>query len=127
MEIELSKTVNTESKCDCQRCGNSIAFPVDLDGTEVECPHCKRATTLNIPNPATRIRKAETTIAEPNEAAIAESTIVCCYVLSVLLPIVGFFCGIWLMAKKQSGHGAACMAISIFCFLIAIAIFSQMD
>jgi DNA-directed RNA polymerase subunit RPC12/RpoP len=114
--------MSEESKCNCQRCFQSIAFPSEMAGQDVTCPHCGRETTLSKPT----VRKAETAIAQPAEPAIAESTIVCCYVLSILLPIVGFFCGLWLMTKKQSGHGAACMAISIFCFLIALAIFSQM-
>jgi hypothetical protein len=40
------------------------------------------------------------------------------YVCAILLPLAGFFIGIYLMAKKQHGHGVAAMALSIFAGLI---------
>src|SRR5438128_1229314 len=36
----------------------------------------------------------------------------------VMLPLFGFFAGIYLVAKKQTGHGVACMALSVFAGLI---------
>jgi uncharacterized paraquat-inducible protein A len=44
------------------------------------------------------------------------------YLLAIFLPLIGFFCGIWLMTRKQGGHGVAVMAISIFASLIWFAI-----
>jgi DNA-directed RNA polymerase subunit RPC12/RpoP len=112
-----------ESKCDCQRCGQPIAFPVDLHNTEVECPHCHRATTLLIPSPSARVRKADSL--PPGTEPLPDPTLA--YVLAIILPLIGFFFGVWLMGKKQSGHGAAVMALSIFAALFWLLIFSQMD
>lgn len=56
--------------------------------------------------------------------ALGTSTIVCSYLLAVLMPFLGFFAGIYLLAKKQPGHGVACMAISIVTFFI---FFSMMN
>ena len=39
-------------------------------------------------------------------------TIFCSYLLAVLMPFFGFFAGIYLIAKKQAGHGVVVMAIS---------------
>lgn len=117
-----------ESKCDCQRCGQPIAFPIDLNNTEVECPHCHRATTLLIPSPSARVRKADS-LPPPIRATdeVPQSTLTGCIILSILMPLIGFFCGVWLMTKKQSGYGVACMATSIIAGLVWVAIFSSMD
>jgi len=37
------------AKCNCQRCGQGIEFPVAGDGQDVTCPHCGRETTLIVP------------------------------------------------------------------------------
>lgn len=34
------------------------------------------------------------------------------YLMAVILPVVGFFIGVYLLFKKQHGHGAAAMAMS---------------
>jgi hypothetical protein len=38
--------MNGKSKCNCQRCGNPIEFPNDLNNLDIECPHCHKQTTL---------------------------------------------------------------------------------
>src|ERR1700693_1875416 len=38
------------------------------------------------------------------------------YILAIIAPFIGFFVGIYLLAKKRPGHGVACMAISILVF-----------
>jgi DNA-directed RNA polymerase subunit RPC12/RpoP len=118
--------MSEESKCNCQRCGQSIAFPSEMAGQDVTCPHCGRESTLLFP----QVRKADPDPVSPipiETVAIAESTLIACYVLSVLLPLVGFFCGVYLITKKAGGHGAACMAVSIFSVLVWAAILSSMD
>jgi hypothetical protein len=40
--------MSTESKCECQHCGEHIAFPSEAAGQTVECPHCKNETLLSI-------------------------------------------------------------------------------
>jgi hypothetical protein len=65
-------------------------------------------------------------IAQDTETTtIAKSTIICSYVISVLMPLFGFFAGIYLIAKKQTGHGVACMALSIFMFLVYISMMNS--
>jgi len=44
------------------------------------------------------------------------------YVCSVLLPFVGFFMGLYLVLKREHGHGLACIALSIVCGVIAVMI-----
>lgn len=46
--------MSNEAKCNCQRCGESIAFPVEMAGQDTACPHCGRETTLLVP----QVRKA---------------------------------------------------------------------
>src|SRR5262245_36496024 len=41
-----------EAKCSCQRCGNHIAFPIDLTDSTVACPHCGQQTPLTLDLPA---------------------------------------------------------------------------
>jgi predicted RNA-binding Zn-ribbon protein involved in translation (DUF1610 family) len=118
-----------EAKCNCQRCGQGIEFPIVMAGQDATCPHCGRETTLTIPT----VRKATPSYSPPSSStalteqkSIAGGTIGCSYVLSFLIPVAGFFAGIYLMTKKESGHGAACMAISIVFGLIWIVMFSAM-
>lgn len=114
------------AKCDCQRCGQPIEFALMMDGQDSPCPHCGRETTLRVPTP--QVRKASPAYFPPPIAApensVASSTIACSYVLCFLIPIAGFGAGIWLMAKKQSGHGAACICLSIMIGIIWIGLMS---
>lgn len=117
-------TTRNEVRCNCQRCGERIVFPPEMAGQDVTCPHCGRETTLLLP----QVRKAAPDPVPPTPTAMAEvsdGTLLACYVLSALLPLVGFFCGVYLLSKKQGGHGAACMAVSVFSFLVWAAIFSS--
>ncbi|HTB84963.1 MAG TPA: hypothetical protein VK742_15010 [Candidatus Sulfotelmatobacter sp.] len=41
--------MSEESKCNCQHCGEYIAFPSEAAGQTVECPHCKNETSLSLP------------------------------------------------------------------------------
>jgi hypothetical protein len=41
--------MSEESKCDCQHCGEHLAFPSEAAGQMVECPHCKCETLLSLP------------------------------------------------------------------------------
>lgn len=47
--------MSNEAKCNCQRCGEHIAFPIEITGQEIICPHCGRETTLLLPE----VRKAD--------------------------------------------------------------------
>jgi hypothetical protein len=41
-----------------------------------------------------------------------DGTIAAGYAFAILLPVVGFFMGVYLMAKSEVGHGVAAMALS---------------
>jgi len=92
-----------------------------MDGQDIACPSCGRETTLMVPE--LRVRKA----AAENPTAgdiVQSSTIICSYILSALVPLAGFFAGLYLMRKKQDGHGIACMGLSILFALLFIGILS---
>ena len=57
----------------------------------------------------------------PSEV-VAGSTIAGSYFLAVLIPIIGFFAGLYLILKKQAGHGVACMALSVIMFIIVFSL-----
>jgi hypothetical protein len=38
--------MTTESKGVCQRCGEHFIFPTEMQGQDVDCPHCGKQTTL---------------------------------------------------------------------------------
>jgi hypothetical protein len=44
------KIMSTEVKCSCQFCNGHIAFPPEMVGQSVACPHCGMDTKLFIPN-----------------------------------------------------------------------------
>ena len=39
--------MSSEAKCNCQHCSGHIAFPVEMAGQTILCPHCGQKTTLN--------------------------------------------------------------------------------
>lgn len=101
----------------CQRCGEHIAFPITMQGENVPCPHCGRETTLIASIAPNLVHKVET---EAKPPAVSGGKIFIAYLLAAFIPIIGFFMGIWLMTKKESGHGAACMALSIISFFFGM-------
>ena len=70
-------------------------------------------------------RHAATQRTTTDTPVIGTSTIVCSYLLAVLMPFFGFFAGIYLLAKKQPGHGVACIAISLLTFCIVITMMNS--
>lgn len=80
--------------------------------------------------PVARPIAAPAQISTPPRPAVAgpeigTRTLVLSYVLCILAPLFGFFAGIYLMAKKQHGHGVACMVISIIIGLLFLAMFNS--
>lgn len=98
-----------------------------MAGQTVVCPHCGLETKLFIPQ-TPKIRKtAELEQPKPQptiEKSEESNAVALSYVFSFLLPNVGFFFGVYLMAKKKAGHGAACMALSIVMSAVWLQIFS---
>ena len=35
-------------RCSCERCGQQIEYPAENVGTVIDCPYCKRPTTLTV-------------------------------------------------------------------------------
>jgi hypothetical protein len=64
----------------------------------------------------------------PSDAAtpysgLENNFVVAGYLAAVLLPIVGFFIGLYLITQKESGHGAACMGLSVLAGIFWLAVF----
>jgi hypothetical protein len=57
---------------------------------------------------------------------VSEGNLAAAYVISIIAPLVGLFVGIYLMAKKEPGHGVACMVIGIISAGIWSAIVSNL-
>lgn len=116
------RPVNDEARCNCQRCGKSLAFPPHLVGQDVTCPHCGRETTLLLPRAEPRV--ATVSVQAKDSAHGDVGGLVAAGVLTaIFLPLVGFIIGIILLAKNQIGSGITCIVVSIVCFGIALAIF----
>ena len=123
--------MSEEAKCDCQRCGQPIAFPIDLHNTEVECPHCHKATTLLIPSPESRIRAIPApAVAAPQGQTSAygelEGLVLAGYLTAIFLPLIGFIIGIILLGKNRPGSGIGCIVVSLVCGSIWLAVISGM-
>ena len=53
---------------------------------------------------------------------MSEGNIGAAYILAIVVPFIGFFAGIYLLAKKEPGHGVACIAISVAAFFLYCAL-----
>jgi hypothetical protein len=130
-DAEPGDTNRIQMQLPAMRPAHRLSSRVDLHNTEVECPHCQRTTTLLVPSPSARVRKADSLPPTPIRAESAadeeesQSTLTCCLILSVLIPFVGFFCGVWLMTKKETGYGVACMGTSIFVVIMILVFMSS--
>ena len=52
--------MSAEVKCNCQHCNGHIAFPAEMTGQTVSCPHCGLETKLIVPalnKPASAVPK----------------------------------------------------------------------
>jgi Zn-dependent protease with chaperone function len=59
----------TLAKSACQHCGLHLEFPIELDGTSVDCPGCKQPTVLSVAPPVAaseRLTPAEVVSAFPS-------------------------------------------------------------
>lgn len=120
VDVPLGQTLPGLQRCfemistkPCTNCGVALEFEVEsLPPTGVmNCPACQTENKVTV----TRARYGKPWY--PAEAirstSSVDQTIIFCYVLCLLMPLAGFFGGIYLMAKKQPGHGCACMAFSV--------------
>ena len=95
-----------------------MEYNTQQSGRIIECPHCK--ANMQLPAPAAR------PIIEAQANSIAGTTIFCTYILSVIMPFAGFFAGIYLMTKKESGHGLTCIALSIIFNALLVWLFMEL-
>jgi ssDNA-binding Zn-finger/Zn-ribbon topoisomerase 1 len=97
-------------KCSCKHCGGTVEYEAEeyKYGLEVQCPHCQQHTLVTMTNrrmwyPAPNAQ---------NRRNVPDSTIGLAYLTTLLIPLAGFFFGIYLIAKKEPGHGCGCMFLS---------------
>jgi len=111
------------SRCPCQHCGGKIEFETEKyhPGQIGECPHCNEQTPLFI-GPAEK-PKFNVYYSKPGFFSERDNRLILSYTMAVILPLAGFFTGVYLMAKKESGHGATCMGVNVFCSYVWWAIF----
>jgi hypothetical protein len=89
----------------------------------VKCKHCgeflngSRRTQSSAPAPPYAYQPID---AQPK--TVSEGNIAAAYILAIIVPFIGFFVGLYLLAKKEPGHGVACMAISVFAFFLWCAL-----
>ena len=104
--------------CHCQHCNGPIEFEPEswTYGLMKTCPKCGQESKTYMP--ARRGRGFN-----PPPASNQDTTIGLIYLGAVLLPIVGFFGGIYLVAIKQPGHGATTMGISVVMALVWYTVF----
>jgi len=110
------------AKCPCQHCNGRVEFNVEDAGRAIECPHCHMQTELFIAPP----EKPMFRVAPYVPSGSKPNIVACGYFLAVLLPFVGFFFGIYLMTKKESGHGLTCIGISIVASVIWMELLASM-
>ena len=55
-----------------------------------------------------------------------DGTIAAGYVSAIILPAVGFFFGVYLAIKGETGHGVATMALSCIASSVWVVVFSRL-
>ncbi len=113
--------VANESKGTCQRCGEHIVFPAEMQNQNADCPHCGLETTL-IP---LRVRKADPQPAAPMETPMSDGMVVFAILMAIVAPIIGLLLGVWMLAKKRDGWGTVCIVVSLIFGVIEWALFTQ--
>ena len=100
-------------KAKCEHCQSEF----EDEGFEktVFCPSCGKETHIRPIGSNFSARNVETT---DFDGLIALS-----YAFAVLLPVFGFFAGVYLLLKNQQGHGVAAMALSCFASAVWFLIF----
>jgi uncharacterized paraquat-inducible protein A len=96
-------------KVECPFCRGQVTFPSSDLGKLAECPNCKQDIELELPK-SSESWVSTRPVAVPQENLTAK--IVLGYVSAFILPPIGLALGIYLILKKESGHGVGCIAIS---------------
>ena len=103
-------------KCHCQQCNGPTGFQAETlaeaalrDGKTRICFLCGKETRLYLP--ANRLKGFPVELSGNQ----ADRLIALIYCGAVFMPINGFLGGIYLMVKKELGHGACAMTVSVIC------------
>ena len=97
------------TKSRCEHCETPIEFETEefKYGATAQCPGCGKDSRLKLGAGPRWLGTRPTVKSDP------EQLIPISYVAAILIPFVGFFLGVYLILKKQHGHGVAVMAISV--------------
>jgi predicted RNA-binding Zn-ribbon protein involved in translation (DUF1610 family) len=101
----------------CPTCAIELEIEDSLYDQVFECPNCKTEVMIPKRRMVPRVVVARPMIMSRPET-VSQGNIIAGYALAVIVPFIGFFVGIYLLAKKEPGHGVACMAISILAAVI---------
>jgi hypothetical protein len=76
--------MNAESKCNCQHCNGHIAFPTEMAGQSINCPHCQLETLLFI-TPATVPQKQSSSVRKINKLGLVAALAVVAFSIWFLI------------------------------------------
>lgn len=98
--------------CHCQHCQAPVEFEAETwkYGETRTCASCGQESRVYLP---IKRGSGQAYQAGAMVGDIPQSTLALIYAGAVLMPLVGFFGGIYLLAKSQPGHGVICMALSV--------------
>jgi len=101
-------------KAQCEHCKGEF----EDEGLEktVWCPLCGKETHV-------RAKGSDYSFKPNVENTDYDGMIMAGYALAILLPVVGFFIGLYLILKNQTGHGVAAMALSCLAGTLWTALF----
>jgi hypothetical protein len=112
-------------KIECPFCKQPIEFSEEMIGQWTDCPACREQIPLEKTEQLTDSKASLAGLYQGvrNRNAIESSKkelskevrgmVQAGYVLAFLLPIVGFFFGLFLMFKNAVAEGVACMILSL--------------
>lgn len=115
-------------KVQCQYCHQDF----EDEGMErtTFCPHCGKETLIfehTKPQSAELLFQQRKSVAGFGHGeARYDSIIFAGYLSAIVIPLVGFFIGIYLMAKGEHGHGVAAMALSVIASLVWITLITSL-
>lgn len=104
-------------KAKCEHCAGDF----EDEGLEktVFCPACGKET--HILPAGSNFVPIKTGADSEMDAAIAAG-----YAFAILLPVIGFFIGVYLAIKNEVGHGVAAMALSCIASSLWVFMFLKM-
>jgi hypothetical protein len=80
--------MSNEAKCNCRHCNGHIAFPAEMVGQSINCPHCQLETLLFIPSvaPVPKHPATPAKVSKPKApGTVALSVIFCVYAFMFVL------------------------------------------